>query len=177
MAQSTRETTLRKFKSGDIKLLVATDVAGRGIDVESLSHVFNFDVPLHAEDYVHRIGRTGRAGKEGSAFTLVCPDDLKYVDSIIKLIGHDIPKQALSDYLDAPSLNPSEKNKPHQDDNNRKHVPNIKSSKPVRIKKSVAPTNKSRSANAVKTDKGTSNHNWTGPVPAFLKMKNTILPN
>ena len=93
MAQSSRETTLQKFKSGDIKLLVATDVAGRGIDVESLSHVFNFDVPLHAEDYVHRIGRTGRAGKKGSAYMLVCPDDLKYVDSIIKLIGHDIPKQ------------------------------------------------------------------------------------
>jgi superfamily II DNA/RNA helicase len=177
MAQSSRETTLQKFKSGDIKLLVATDVAGRGIDVESLSHVFNFDVPLHAEDYVHRIGRTGRAGKKGSAYMLVCPDDLKYVDSIIKLIGHDIPKQTLSDYLDVPALNPSEKNKPHKDDNNRKSVLNKKSSKPVKTEKSVAPIKKSPTVNAVKTYKDTSDRNWTGPVPAFLRIKNPIPPN
>ena len=108
---------------------------------------------------------------------LVCPDDLKYVDSIIKLIGHDIPKQALSDHLDVPALNPSEKNKPHKDDNNHKRVQNKKSSKPVKTEKSVAPIKKSDSANAAKENKDTSDRKWTGPVPAFLRIKSPIPPN
>ena len=99
LLQNAREKTLQDFKASKIQLLVATDVAGRGIDVDNLSHVFNFDVPQHAEDYVHRIGRTGRAGKTGMAFMLVCPTDSKYVESINKLIGHDIPKKTLSDNL------------------------------------------------------------------------------
>ncbi len=90
MPQLTRTETLDAFKNGDIKLLVATDVAGRGIDVQDLSHVFNFDVPIHAEDYVHRIGRTGRAGREGRSFTLAAPEDGKFVQAITSLIGKDI---------------------------------------------------------------------------------------
>src|SRR5690606_22466562 len=77
--------------------LVASDVAARGLDIPAVSHVFNFDVPTHAEDYVHRIGRTGRAGRSGSAITLVGPSEGKYVDAITTLIGRQI------DWIDTPA--------------------------------------------------------------------------
>jgi superfamily II DNA/RNA helicase len=92
MPQSRRTETLEKFRRGDVTLLVASDVAARGLDIVGLSHVFNFDVPLHADDYVHRIGRTGRAGRDGHAFTLATPYEGKYADAIVKLIGRDIPR-------------------------------------------------------------------------------------
>lgn len=91
MSQPARTETLQRFKDGDARLLCASDVAARGLDIAGLSHVFNFDVPTNAEDYVHRIGRTGRAGREGRAFTLATSEDSKYVANIIKLIGKDIP--------------------------------------------------------------------------------------
>jgi superfamily II DNA/RNA helicase len=91
MAQTVRFATLEKFKANELQLLVCSDVAARGIDIGGLSHVFNFDVPHHAEDYVHRIGRTGRAGLEGHAFTIAMPEDRAAVEAIEKLIGHPIP--------------------------------------------------------------------------------------
>ncbi len=91
MAQSVRFTTLEKFKANELRLLVCSDVAARGLDIGGLSHVFNFDVPHHAEDYVHRIGRTGRAGLEGHAFTIAMPEDRQAVAAIEKLTGHAIP--------------------------------------------------------------------------------------
>jgi len=91
MAQTVRFATLEKFKANDLRLLVCSDVAARGLDIGGLSHVFNFDVPIHAEDYVHRIGRTGRAGLEGHAFTIAQPEDKFAVEAIEKLIGHPIP--------------------------------------------------------------------------------------
>jgi len=91
MAQSVRFSTLERFKAGALQLLVCSDVAARGIDIGGLSHVFNFDVPHHAEDYVHRIGRTGRAGLQGHAFTISQPEDRLAVEAIEKLIGHPIP--------------------------------------------------------------------------------------
>jgi superfamily II DNA/RNA helicase len=91
MAQPKRVETLDLFKRGDVPLLVCSDVAARGLDIAGLSHVFNFDVPTHAEDYVHRIGRTARAGREGRALTLATPEDGKFVADISKLIGQDIP--------------------------------------------------------------------------------------
>jgi superfamily II DNA/RNA helicase len=91
MVQSMRQQTLEAFKQGEVSLLVCSDVAARGIDVEGVSHVFNFDVPHHPEDYVHRIGRTGRAGNTGKAFMIVTPDDQKSLAAIVKLIGKDIP--------------------------------------------------------------------------------------
>ncbi|WP_233255898.1 DEAD/DEAH box helicase [Falsiroseomonas bella] len=95
MDQSARFATLNRFKAGDIKLLVCSDVAARGLDIGGLSHVFNFDVPFHAEDYVHRIGRTGRAGREGHAFTLSCPEDAKSLAAIEKLTGTPIPRMEI----------------------------------------------------------------------------------
>jgi superfamily II DNA/RNA helicase len=91
MTQSVRTETLEKFKDGTVQLLVASDVAARGLDIQGLSHVFNFDVPIHAEDYVHRIGRTGRAGRGGKAFMLATPEDGHFVASIVALIGNEIP--------------------------------------------------------------------------------------
>jgi superfamily II DNA/RNA helicase len=95
MDQSARFATLNRFKAGDIKLLVCSDVAARGLDIGGLSHVFNFDVPFHAEDYVHRIGRTGRAGREGHAFTLSAPEDAKSLAAIEKLTGKPIPRMEI----------------------------------------------------------------------------------
>ncbi|WP_408906678.1 DEAD/DEAH box helicase [Siccirubricoccus soli] len=92
MDQPSRFATLNKFKAGELQLLVCSDVAARGIDIGGLSHVFNFDVPFRDEDYVHRIGRTGRAGREGHAFTIATADDARNVAAIEKLTGKPIPR-------------------------------------------------------------------------------------
>ncbi len=93
--QATRIETLEAFRNGTINLLVCSDVAARGLDIADVSHVFNFDVPFNAEDYVHRIGRTGRAGKTGVAYTLVTPHESKQIAAIEKLIKRAIDKEAL----------------------------------------------------------------------------------
>ena len=90
--QSQRTRTLDGFRDSSVKILVASDVAARGLDIPAVSHVFNFDVPGHAEDYVHRIGRTGRAGRLGKAFTICVPRDEKYFDAVEKLLGKEIPR-------------------------------------------------------------------------------------
>ena len=92
MSQPARTETLEKFKAGDIQILVASDVAARGLDVQDMSHVFNYDVPFSPEDYVHRIGRTGRAGKTGHSFTLAAPHEGGLIEAIEKLIGTTIPR-------------------------------------------------------------------------------------
>lgn len=86
LVQSVRTRTLEEFKEGKVTLMVCSDVAARGLDVDDVSHVFNYDVPFNAEDYVHRIGRTGRAGKTGHAWTLATRDEEKYIDAIQRLI-------------------------------------------------------------------------------------------
>jgi superfamily II DNA/RNA helicase len=98
MSQPKRTETLERFKNSEIRLLVASDVAARGLDIQGLSHVFCFDVPYHAEDYVHRIGRTGRAGREGRSFMLAAPEDGKAVAAIQKLIGKEIPVASIADF-------------------------------------------------------------------------------
>src|SRR5690349_24556011 len=92
MSQPARMETLEKFKQGEIQILVASDVAARGLDIVDMSHVFNFDVPFSPEDYVHRIGRTGRAGLTGHSFTLAAPSDGGLIEAIEKLIGTTIPR-------------------------------------------------------------------------------------
>ncbi len=90
MDQRARMAMLASFREGKLKLLVASDVAARGLDIPDVSHVFNYDIPIHAEDYVHRIGRTGRAGRAGKAFTIVTRSDQKYLDAIEKLTGQKL---------------------------------------------------------------------------------------
>ena len=92
MDQRARMQTLDAFRNNELTLLVASDVAARGLDIPAVSHVFNFDVPTHAEDYVHRIGRTGRAGRTGTAITLVTKNDAKYVAAIEAMIGQPVPR-------------------------------------------------------------------------------------
>jgi superfamily II DNA/RNA helicase len=92
MDQSSRIKELDRFKSGDINILVASDVAARGLDIKGVSHVFNFDAPWHPDDYVHRIGRTGRAGATGAAFTFVTSADAEAIDNIEKLTGQKIDR-------------------------------------------------------------------------------------
>ncbi len=111
--QSLRMKTLEKFRSGELKILVASDVAARGLDVPSVSHVFNFDVPIHADDYVHRIGRTGRAGRSGHAFMLASPRDAKYVDVIEKLTGKPLGRRYMLD------IEVREENRQHRGDRDR----------------------------------------------------------
>ncbi|MFZ1416050.1 MAG: DEAD/DEAH box helicase [Defluviicoccus sp.] len=92
MAQSARTEVLERFRHGDIRLLVCSDVAARGLDIEDLSHVVNFDVPTTPDDYIHRIGRTARAGRSGRALTIALPEEGKYVALIEKMIGSAIPR-------------------------------------------------------------------------------------
>jgi superfamily II DNA/RNA helicase len=110
MDQSARTAALDQFRKGEIPLLVASDVAARGLDIPTTSHVFNFDVPHHADDYVHRIGRTGRAGRAGTAISIVTPLDQKSMVAIEKLIGQTIPRvegHAESPAIDGPAASSS----------------------------------------------------------------------
>ncbi len=91
LPQSVRTRTLERFRNGDLSLLIASDVAARGLDIPKVSHVFNYDVPNHPEDYIHRIGRTGRAGQKGRALTLATPLDTKALDAVQALIGRQLP--------------------------------------------------------------------------------------
>jgi superfamily II DNA/RNA helicase len=91
MEQEQRTIALNKFKAAEVQILVCSDVAGRGLDIQGMSHVFNWDVPFHPEDYVHRIGRTGRAGAKGRAFTFALPTDEKAVTAIERIIKKKIP--------------------------------------------------------------------------------------
>jgi len=99
--QRARMAALESFRNGSIQLLVASDVAARGLDIPDVSHVFNFDVPHHAEDYVHRIGRTGRAGRKGTAYTLVTPEDRKSLAAVEHMIGNSLEWEGAPTAADA----------------------------------------------------------------------------
>lgn len=103
-SQGARTRALSEFKNGDVRVLVATDIAARGIDIDQLPHVVNFELPNVAEDYVHRIGRTGRAGNQGEAMSLVCIDEHKLLKDIERLIKRDIPKVIIDDFEPDPSI-------------------------------------------------------------------------
>jgi superfamily II DNA/RNA helicase len=92
--QKLRMKILQGFRDGELKLLIASDVAARGLDIPNVSHIFNFDVPIHSEDYVHRIGRTGRAGRAGTAITLCLPHEEKHLAKIEELVAMSIPRIA-----------------------------------------------------------------------------------
>jgi superfamily II DNA/RNA helicase len=149
MDQPSRIKELDRFKAGEINILVASDVAARGLDIKGVSHVFNFDAPWHPDDYVHRIGRTGRAGATGHAFTLITPADAEAVENIEKLTGQTIERRK------AKSTAPERKPEPEKAPSPRgprKEAP------PPRARKAVAPPPLDEAA-----DDG-----WNGPVPGFL---------
>src|SRR4029077_3525129 len=98
LTQGQRNNALHGFKHGKFQIMVATDIAARGLDVKKLSHVINFNVPEKTEDYVHRIGRTGRHFEVGDAFTLVAPEEERYVAAIERFIGRKIPRAQVPDF-------------------------------------------------------------------------------
>ncbi len=105
-SQGARTRALAGFKKGEIRVLVATDIAARGLDIVQLPHVVNYELPNVSEDYVHRIGRTGRAGLEGQATSLVCVDELKLLKDIEHLLKREIPKEIIEDFEPDPSIKP-----------------------------------------------------------------------
>jgi superfamily II DNA/RNA helicase len=118
MDQRSRMNALESFRNGEVTLLIASDVAARGLDIPEVSHVFNFDMPHHAEDYVHRIGRTGRAGRSGAAITIASSADSKSLAAIEKLIGQKIPWQeqgAASASADTPAEAPEPAERPKRE--------------------------------------------------------------
>ena len=189
LPQSLRMETLAKFKSGELNFLVASDVAARGLDIPDVTHVLNYDVPSHAEDYVHRIGRTGRAGRKGEAIMFVAPRDEKYYDAILKLVGlkkiqlfdipgiEDFPKEDRSRRnsrggrddrktrgkkrkYDDDKKPASKKSKSKSDVENATKKDKAKKSKP---NKKAAKTRKSKHELPTNTDKG-----FGGEMPAFF---------
>jgi superfamily II DNA/RNA helicase len=121
--QSVRTRTLDGFRSGAIQFLVASDVAARGLDIPAVSHIFNFDAPYHADDYVHRIGRTGRAGRSGHAYMLVTPRDAKYVEAIERLTGNKLVRRSLEGLADAVEARPHEERGRDRHRGGRSHKP------------------------------------------------------
>jgi ATP-dependent RNA helicase RhlE len=103
-SQGARTRALADFKRGQVRVLVATDIAARGLDIYQLPHVVNYELPNVAEDYVHRIGRTGRAGNEGKAVSLVCVDEHKLLGDIERLLKRDLPKIVIPGYEPDPSV-------------------------------------------------------------------------
>ena len=118
MDQPARLAELDRFKTGDINILVCSDVAARGLDIKGVSHVFNFDTPWHPDDYVHRIGRTGRAGATGRAFTFVAPEDAEAIDNVEKLTGGKIPVFEVA--LEAREERPHRENRREREDRPRR---------------------------------------------------------
>jgi len=170
MTQSARLDALQKFKDGDVPLLIASDVAARGLDIAGLSHVFNFDVPMSAEDYVHRIGRTGRAGKSGRAFTIAAgKDDIKYIGAIEKLIGKPIPPIELDQ---TSVVNAASDASPAPDDPQMDKPKQKRKAKPAEsAKKSAAPARKNRNRDdelPSPPDCQGRTMKETGHIPAFL---------
>ena len=182
MDQSARTAALDQFRKGEIPLLVASDVAARGLDIPTTSHVFNFDVPHHADDYVHRIGRTGRAGRAGVAISVVSPLDHKSMAAIEKLIGQSIPRAEVSvsdraevSAEDAPAREPRSREgsrrgrgKPQREREGRHagggaHRPKGAPQQESTPRPPAAPRNEPRRAREVESEPGDHSH-----LPAFL---------
>ena len=128
--QSTRTATLASFKSGELRFLVASDVAARGLDIPDVTHVFNYDIPHHADDYVHRIGRTGRAGKSGESITLIIKGDEKYLRDIQTLTKMEIPDLVFSDAKSADNSDAKSADNVPKPEETQKRAPRTRNRKP-----------------------------------------------
>ncbi|MBQ0770585.1 MAG: DEAD/DEAH box helicase, partial [Sphingomonadales bacterium] len=196
MDQSSRLAELDRFKSGEINILCASDVAARGLDIKGVSHVINYDIPWHPDDYIHRIGRTGRAGATGVAITFITKSDAEHVESIEKLTGMKIAvrkerkartgeksaeKAAAKpgSAKPAPAKPDSAKAKaPRQDDAPKRARQDDRPKKP-RQEQNDAPAKPARAAKVQEKkppvvqdsndDDGDSG--WNGPMPSFLDAK------
>ena len=174
MDQPARLRELERFKAGEINVLVASDVAARGLDVKGVSHVFNFDAPWHPDDYVHRIGRTGRAGALGRAFTFVTKEDTEAVENIEKLTGQTIERisVATDDTGDRPARASSRpartSNRPAPRAEEETPAP-ARKEQPARVRKERAVEPKAdREPKAAMSGE---DQGWNGPVPDFLARK------
>jgi superfamily II DNA/RNA helicase len=165
--QATRQRQLDAFKTGAINLLVASDVAARGLDVKGVSHVFNFDAPWHPDDYVHRIGRTGRAGAKGKAYTFVTKADEEAIESIEKLIGVKIGRLGK---VEAPAEQQAEKAKPVRAKaapKSEKKAPATDEPRPAKEPRAAKPA---REKPVEKTRDDGPDDGWNGPMPGFLSQ-------
>ncbi len=162
MEQRDRLATLEDFKADRISILVASDVAARGLDIKGVSHVFNFDVPFNAEDYVHRIGRTGRAGKTGIAVTLATAADAELVADIEKLIAARIERRG------AASSRPATSEKAEKHEKAEKAEKPRKPEKPAKTARTEKPQPTRKPAPAM--DAVADDGGWNGPVPDFLGL-------
>jgi superfamily II DNA/RNA helicase len=169
MDQASRTKELDRFKTGQINILVASDVAARGLDVKGVSHVFNFDTPWHPDDYVHRIGRTGRAGAKGRAFTFVSEEDAEAIGNVEKLTQAAIPvfgKKDLRVELTAPVL-PQKPAAPEEEPASRE-----RRERPVRAERPAAPRKPEprRPRRDERAEEPSPPGEWNGPVPSFLTL-------
>ena len=176
MDQSSRIAELDRFKAGTINILVASDVAARGLDVKGVSHVFNFDAPWHPDDYVHRIGRTGRAGAKGRAFTLVTPSDDEAVDNIQKLTGYKIPVHGGAKPDAAPAKEEArEEREPRREKSERggrggKSRRAEAAEKPAPKPAKKADDRRAPPAKQRQQDDDGPDDGWNGPMPGFLSV-------
>ena len=182
MDQSDRIKELDRFKNEDINILVASDVAARGLDIKGVSHVFNFDIPWHPDDYVHRIGRTGRAGAKGVAISLVSKADEEALAGIQKLTGKTIAEIVVggASTTDAPSETPATEEKaprtarearPARAARPAREERPAREARPPREDRAPRPERAARPARApVETDDGPDD-GWNGPMPSFLGFK------
>jgi ATP-dependent RNA helicase RhlE len=150
-SQGARTRALENFKAGVTRVLVATDIASRGLNIDQLPHVINFELPNMPEDYVHRIGRTGRAGKEGEAISLVCVDELKLLKDIERLLKKTIPQIVIPDYTPDPSIKPKPINKRHVSHSRKKAKPGQKQEHKYQAKSPRSNSYKTRSKNSKHT--------------------------
>ncbi|MBA4041449.1 MAG: DEAD/DEAH box helicase [Sphingobium sp.] len=193
MEQSERIAELDRFKGGDINILVASDVAARGLDIKGVSHVFNYDAPWHPDDYVHRIGRTGRAGATGTAYTLFTADDAENIANIEKLTGQTIerigaaPDSAPDDAPPAKSARKRGKAKgksaearpveraddaPRADGPSPKRAPR-KATGAAHVAGAVSPPAPTPTAGPVAIATPVGDSQWEGPFPDFLRARLT----
>ncbi|HEX6741432.1 MAG TPA: DEAD/DEAH box helicase [Sphingomicrobium sp.] len=163
MDQAQRIAEFDRFKSGEINILVASDVAARGLDVKNVSHVINFDVPWQPDDYIHRIGRTGRAGAKGTAVTLATPADGELIERIEKLTGQKIPRVGAADTRADPAPRPRAERRPEP----KKAEPK-RPAEPKKAEAKHAPDTVREQRSPVVED---LKPDWNGPLPGFLSVR------